>query len=62
MGARENEGQISQNYILHVKFSEFYLGPINGNNLALLAPPNLYNKYLRDKTFLETKCLWNAAT
>ena len=25
MGARENECQISQNYILHMKFSEFYL-------------------------------------
>ena len=25
MGARENEYQISQNYILHMKFSEFYL-------------------------------------
>ena len=25
MGARENEFQISQNYILHMKFSEFYL-------------------------------------
>ena len=25
MGARENESQISQNYILHMKFSEFYL-------------------------------------
>ena len=24
MGARENECQISQNYILHMKFSEFY--------------------------------------
>ena len=24
MGARENEFQISQNYILHMKFSEFY--------------------------------------
>ena len=25
MGAREHECQISQNYILHMKFSEFYL-------------------------------------
>ena len=25
MGARENECQISQSYILHMKFSEFYL-------------------------------------
>ena len=25
MEARENECQISQNYILHMKFSEFYL-------------------------------------
>jgi len=25
MGARENKCQISQNYILHMKFSEFYL-------------------------------------
>ena len=25
MSARENECQISQNYILHMKFSEFYL-------------------------------------
>ena len=25
MGARENECQILQNYILHIKFSEFYL-------------------------------------
>ena len=25
MGARENERQISQNYILHMEFSEFYL-------------------------------------
>ena len=25
MGTRENECQISQNYILHMKFSEFYL-------------------------------------
>ena len=25
MGARENEYQISQNYILHMKFSELYL-------------------------------------
>ena len=25
MGARENKWQISQNYILHMKFSEFYL-------------------------------------
>ena len=25
MGAQENECQISQNYILHMKFSEFYL-------------------------------------
>ena len=25
MGARENECQISQNYILHMKFSELYL-------------------------------------
>ena len=25
MGARENECQISQNYILQMKFSEFYL-------------------------------------
>ena len=25
MGIRENEFQISQNYILHKKFSEFYL-------------------------------------
>ena len=24
MGARENKSQISQNYILHMKFSEFY--------------------------------------
>ena len=25
MGVRENDCQISQNYILHIKFSEFYL-------------------------------------
>ena len=25
MGAEENECQISQNYTLHIKFSEFYL-------------------------------------
>ena len=25
MGARENEYQMSQNYTLHMKFSEFYL-------------------------------------
>ena len=25
MGAREHECQISQNYILHMKFAEFYL-------------------------------------
>ena len=25
MGARENESQISQNYILHMKVLEFYL-------------------------------------
>ena len=25
MGAQENECQISQNYILHMKFLEFYL-------------------------------------
>ena len=25
MEARENESQISQNYILHMKFLEFYL-------------------------------------
>jgi len=25
MGARENDSQISQNYIFHMKFSEFYL-------------------------------------
>ena len=25
MGAQENECQISQNFILHMKFSEFYL-------------------------------------
>ena len=25
MGVRENDCQISQNYILHMKFSEFYL-------------------------------------
>ena len=24
MGARENESQISQNYIFHMKFSEFF--------------------------------------
>ena len=29
MGAGENEFQISQNYILHMEFSEFYLCNLN---------------------------------
>ena len=29
MGAHENECQISQNYILHMKFLEFYLYNLN---------------------------------
>ena len=33
MGARENKSQISQNDILHMKFSEFYLRFLNSREI-----------------------------
>ena len=39
MGAQENECQISQNYILHMKFSEFYLCNHNSCNKSSVVTP-----------------------
>ena len=38
MGARENESQISQNYIFHMKFSEFF--------------PSVLSQFLWNLTFI----------
>ena len=37
MGARENKCQISQNYILHMKFSEFYQCFHNSREIDIFA-------------------------
>ena len=45
MGARENECQITQNYILHTKFLEFYLYNHNSCEIWHFIFPNFHEKF-----------------
>ena len=46
MGALENESQIGQNYILHIKFLEFYLYNHNSFEIRHLFSPTKGQKGL----------------
>ena len=46
MGALENESQIGQNYILHIKFLEFYLYNHNSCEIRHLFSPTKGQKGL----------------
>ena len=45
MGARENECQITQNYILHMNFLEFYLYNHNSCEIWHFIFPNFDEKF-----------------